>query len=183
MGSSSHKVVDGTIELDHPVADDAVICRLTPNCAGEVAEIEAESNAPPWTEALFTHEFQNRCSRMYGARVSGRIAGFLVCHVIQDEAHIMNFGLRRDERGRGYGRALIEYVLRDLHEDSVRWVTLEVRLGNFVARKLYDSLGFLEVGRRERYYRDNHEDAVVLKLNLQQFVNQFGADPDWSAAR
>ena len=183
MGSSSHKVVDGTIELDHPVADDAVICRLTPNCAGEVAEIEAESNAPPWTEALFTHEFQNRCSRMYGARVSGRIVGFLVCHVVHDEAHIMNFGLRRDERGRGYGRALIEYVLRDLHEDSVRWVTLEVRLGNFVARKLYDSLGFLEVGRRERYYRDNHEDAVVLKLNLQQFVNQFGADPDWSAAR
>lgn len=182
MGSSSHKVVNGTIELDRPVVEDAVICRLSVSCAAEVADIELESNAPPWTEQLFAHEFQNRCSRMYGARVAGRIAGFLVCHVIQDEAHIMNFGLRRDERGRGYGRALIEYVLRDLHDDSVHWVTLEVRVGNSVARKLYDSLGFLEVGRRERYYRDNQEDAVVLKLNLQQFINQFGSDAEWSSA-
>ncbi|MBN8548127.1 MAG: ribosomal protein S18-alanine N-acetyltransferase [Deltaproteobacteria bacterium] len=169
-------MVNGTIELDRPVIESAVICRLSPSCVKDVAEIEAESNTPPWTEQLFSYEFNNRCSRVYGARVAGRIVGFLVCHVIEDEAHIMNFGLRRDERGRGYGRELIQYVLRDLHEDSVHWVTLEVRKGNAVARRLYDSLGFLEVGLRERYYRDNQEDALVLKLNLQQFINQFGSD-------
>jgi ribosomal-protein-alanine N-acetyltransferase len=166
------------IELDQPISDPAVLCRLSVASAADIAQIEAESNAPPWSEQLFANEFQNECSRLYGARVSGRLVGFLVCHRIHDEAHIMNFGVARAARGFGYGRLLIEYSLRDLYEVSTRWVTLEVRSGNAVARKLYDSLGFLEVGVRESYYRDNQEDAVVLKLNLQQFINEFGSEAD-----
>lgn len=168
------------IELLHPLQSGIVVCRLSEGSAAAIASIEVESNAPPWSEELFRREFQNACSRTYGARAGGELVGFLVCHVVHDEAHIMNFGLRRSERGQGYGRELLSAVLRDLFESTVHWVTLEVRRGNIVARGLYDSLGFLEVGMRERYYTDNQEDALVLKLNLQQFINQFGLDPDLS---
>lgn len=147
-----------------------VICRLVPALADEMAHIEAESNSPPWSRELFAQEFLHSHARVMGARLDGRLVGFLICHVVQDEGHIVNFGVAAAYRGKGVGRALIEEVLSDLYAEGVRWMTLEVRRSNQVARKLYESLGFLEVGTRERYYSDNFEDAVVLKLSLQQFA-------------
>lgn len=163
------------IELDNPVVSGVVLCRLSVASAADIAAIEAESNRPPWSEELFVKEFGNSHSFQFGARLEGRLIGFLIAHVVHDEAHIMNFGVRRDQRGCGHGRALLEYVLEEMFEQTVRWVTLEVRRGNSVARALYESGGFQEVGVRERYYTDNQEDAVVLKLNLQQFISQLRA--------
>ena len=170
-----------TIELDNPIIEEAVVCRLSVASTGDIAVIESQCNRPPWSQDQFRKEFDNQCSRVYGARVAGALVGFLVVHVVHDEAHIVNFGVDPQMRGRGYGKALLVYVLRDLFDAPVKWVTLEVRSGNKVARGLYEGCGFNEVGLRERYYSDNQEDGVVLKLNLQQFVNQFGADADSQA--
>lgn len=176
MASRPAESSSGIIELDQPIGDSLALCRLSPASAADIAAIELESNSPPWTEALFLREFQHDFSTTFGARTGGQLVGFLVCHTVHDESHIMNFGVRASARGRGVGRALISYVLRELYQASIRWVTLEVRRSNRRARNLYDSLGFLEVGLRERYYTDNHEDALVMRLSLQQFINQFGWD-------
>ncbi len=163
------------IELDNPIGEGGsalVLCRLSVASASDIAEIELESNRPPWSEELFAKEFENAASFQFGARLEGRLIGFLIAHIVHDEAHIMNFGVRLNQRGQGHGRALLGYALQELYERAVRWVTLEVRRGNSVARSLYESDGFQEVGVRERYYTDNQEDAVVLKLNLQQFITQ-----------
>ncbi|MBX7144117.1 MAG: ribosomal protein S18-alanine N-acetyltransferase [Oligoflexia bacterium] len=155
-----------------PDAPSPVFCRLVPALAGEMARIEAESNSPPWSEDLFKAEFSHVHARVMGARLEGKLVGFLICHVVQDEGHIVNFGVAVAYRGRKIGRALIEEVLLDLFREGVRWMTLEVRRSNQVARNLYESLGFMEVGTREHYYTDDGEDAVVLKLNLSQFASQ-----------
>lgn len=147
-----------------------VICRLSKQALSDLVEIEAESNTPPWSEELFKAEFQNRVGIVYGARVGGKLVGFLVAHFILDEFHILNFGVRKDFRGNGIGRALISQVLREMHSESARWATLEVRKSNLIARGLYESLGFSETGIRERYYPDDNEDGVVMSLNIQQFV-------------
>lgn len=142
-----------------------------PALAAEIAAIEAESNRPPWSEQLILQEFSHQHARVLGARLGGKLVGFLICHVVQDEAHIMNFGVAATARGQGVGRAILADLIRELHTEAVRWITLEVRRSNFVARKLYESTGFEEVGVRPKYYSDNQEDALVLKLNIGHFVH------------
>ncbi len=148
----------------------AVVCRLTKVAAPDLAVIELESNDPPWSERLFAQEFGNDFSHTFGVRREGILAGFLVVHIAADEGHIVNFGVRQASRGHGLGRVLLEAVLRDLHGRAVRWVTLEVRRSNLVAQKLYTSVGFSEVGVRQRYYSNDGEDALVFKLNIDEFV-------------
>ena len=151
-----------------------VICMLSRECAADLAEIERESNSPPWTQSLFSSEFENRYSTVYGVRVEGRLVAFLVSHVVLDEAHIVNFGVRAAFRGRGIGKTLLRHVLRELYEQSIIKVTLEVRRSNSVARAIYESLGFSEAAVRSQYYTDNQEDAVVMSLDIRHFVDSFG---------
>ncbi len=148
-----------------------VVCRLSASSAGEIAEIEAESNRPPWNQALFEREFKNEHTVIFGVRSTGRLVGFLVCHIVLDEAHIVNFGVRQASRGMGLGKALISEVLKDLSANAVRWVTLEVRRSNLAALGLYKALGFYEAGVRQKYYTDNGEDALLMRASLQGIYN------------
>jgi [ribosomal protein S18]-alanine N-acetyltransferase len=153
-----------------------VIVRLTSAASAELAAIELECNSPPWSQKLFADETLNAHSRMYGARVSGLIVGYLVARVVGDEAHIVNVGVRRVVRSRGIGRTLLMHVLRDFHAQAVMWVALEVRRSNAVAQQLYRSLGFVEMGERAAYYADNKEDALLMTLNVPQFIAQWGSE-------
>lgn len=129
-----------------------------------LVEIERESNSPPWSAPLFIDEFRSSYAKIYGIAAERKIVGFLVCHLIFEEAHIANFAVRKSERGKGYGRSLILAVLKTLKAPPLESVTLEVRRGNTAAISLYQSLGFQEVGVRPRYYVDPIEDALILTL-------------------
>jgi ribosomal-protein-alanine N-acetyltransferase len=148
----------------------AVVCLLTAECVPELYEIEIECNRPIWSPQLLANEFRNAHARVYGARLSGRIVGFLIVHVILDEAHILNFGIKSSFRGEGVGRVLLVEVIDRLIEEGVHVVTLEVRATNSVARSLYESIGFAEAGIRPHYYTDNGEDALILRLDAQHFL-------------
>ncbi|MCB0338306.1 MAG: ribosomal protein S18-alanine N-acetyltransferase [Bdellovibrionales bacterium] len=148
----------------------AVYCRLSGASLEDIVAIELESNTPPWNERLFKAEFSNNHSYVFGARLRGRLVGFLVIHLVAEEGHIVNFGVRKDFRGKGIGRELLSFALHDLYSRGARWVTLEVRRSNVRAYKLYSSLGFSDIAVRERYYSDNQEDALVMAANLRQFV-------------
>ena len=136
------------------------------SCAETLAAIDRHSNSPPWTADHFAAEFNYEHSRVFGARLGGEVVGFIVTHITLDEAHIVNFAIRKSSRGFGVGRALLQQVLEQLFEDGIYRVTLEVRRSNRTAQNLYHSLAFSEVGVRERYYSDNGEDGIVLALNL-----------------
>ncbi len=154
-----------------------VICGLSKASLSDIMKIESLSDRPIWNERLFNEEFANPYSHFFGARISGALCGFLLCHCINDEAHILKFGVLPEYRAKGIGRSLISYVMRDLHANTAKWVTLEVRRGNEVARRLYESLGFSEVGIREGYYSDNNEDALILSLSISHFVDIYGEHP------
>lgn len=155
-----------------------VICELSKGSLKDVLNIEILSDRPAWNERLFLEEFNNNCSHFYGARVSGNLCGFLLCHCVNDEAHILKFGVLPDFRNKGIGRTLITYVIREFHAIAVNWATLEVRKSNIVARKLYESVGFSEAGIRQGYYSDNKEDAIILNLNVAHFIDSFGEHPE-----
>ncbi len=147
-----------------------VVCRLTHEAAETLALIDKECNRPPWSAELFRQEFYSSTSLIFGVRSEGKLVGFLVAHLVVDEAHIVTFGIKSSYRRLGLARALIGHVISDLHLRGVRWVTLEVRESNEAARSLYESLGFYDVGTRQRYYSDDQEDAIVLSLNVVKFV-------------
>lgn len=152
----------------------AIICKLSKVAALELEQIDFDCNRPPWSARLFESEFDHAHSRVYGARLAGDLVGFLVVHAIAGEAHIITFGVRNASRNQGVGRALVTQVLRDLYAEGVESVTLEVRRSNQIAQMLYASLGFVERGTRAKYYTDNQEDAIVLRLQLIDFISQNG---------
>lgn len=149
-----------------------VICRLSASASEQVARIESVCNRPPWPQELFESEFNHSYSYTHGARVGGELVGFLVCHFVLDEVHILNFGIAPKFRRKGIGRMLIRSVLMEFHERSARWATLEVRVSNQEAKGLYNQLGFQQIGTRAGYYTDDGEDALVLQLNLDSLVSK-----------
>lgn len=170
------------LELELEVKDNEritpVICTLSKASLADILNIESQSDAPAWSERLFLQEFDNSHAHFFGARLGGQLIGFLLLHCISDEAHILKFGILPQFRGKGIGRVLISHVLRDLHANTAKWVTLEVRKTNEIAKKLYGSLGFSEVGIREHYYSDNGEDALVMSLNISHFIEEHGDHPE-----
>lgn len=152
------------IVLSSPI--NPVVTRLESNASNELAQIDRECNTPPWSESMFLEEFNNQNSAIYGAKLEYDLVGFLVTNQVLDEAHILNVGVRRAFRGLGISRAILETVLAILRSKQLKAATLEVRRGNHVARALYRSFGFEEVGVRQRYYVDNHEDAIIKTLRF-----------------
>lgn len=149
-----------------------VICQVSRVVAPRLAEIELECNRPPWVASLFDSEFDQAHAHILAARMGGIVVGFLLSHHVLDEGHIVNFGVASTARGKGVGRALLSQTLEDLGLRGVHWVTLEVRKSNRIARVLYESCGFSEVGVRTHYYTDDGEDAVVMSANVQDFMTK-----------
>jgi len=126
-----------------------------------VLEIERVSNSAPWSEVSFRREIENPQARYFVAR-EGEILGFAGYWTLIDEAHITTIAVKPEARGKGTGRALMLTIIEDAAARGMTCATLEVRIGNVAAIRLYESLGFLNSGVRKNYYPDNREDAVIM---------------------
>jgi ribosomal-protein-alanine N-acetyltransferase len=97
-----------------------------------------------------------------GAEPEELVVGFVGVWLLADEAHIVTVAVRDDHRGRGVGERLLIAAIDAAVRERQEVVTLECRVSNAVAIRLYEKYGFQRVGLRPRYYSDNHEDAYVL---------------------
>lgn len=133
----------------------------------EVALVEQQSYAFPWSENIFRD-----CLRVgYTCRaldLSGQIIGYGVMSLGAGEAHVLNVCVRNEFRNRGFGRKLMEHLLERAAAAGVTEAFLEVRPSNLSAIRLYQHLGFEQIGVRRGYYQalEGREDAIVLKLAL-----------------
>ncbi len=116
-------------------------------------------------EARAAHSFFQRL-RHLGQRPPRPIVGYIGYWLIEDEVHISTIAVHPDWRGQGVGDQLLRAALTHAAEAEARMVTLEVRASNTVAQNLYRKYSFEVVGRRKRYYRDNHEDALIMTVEL-----------------
>jgi ribosomal-protein-alanine N-acetyltransferase len=82
--------------------------------------------------------------------------------LIVDEAHVTNVAIHPDFRGQGLGEQLMHELGRVAAYMGMRAMTLEVRVSNVRAIRLYTKMGFEEAGVRKGYYSDNGEDALVM---------------------
>ena len=133
----------------------------------EVAAIEQQSYTFPWSENIFRD-----CLRVgYTCRaldLAGQIIGYGVMSLGAGEAHILNVCVREQFRSVGFGRRLLEHLLERAAAAGVAEAFLEVRPSNLSAIRLYQHLGFEQIGIRRGYYQapDGREDAIVLKREL-----------------
>jgi ribosomal-protein-alanine N-acetyltransferase len=121
----------------------------------------------PWS--LNSYEFElerNPASEQWVIEqvFSKQVVAYSVCWILGDELHIANLAVAAEFRRQGLGRRLLEHMLHRAAADGLHSATLEVRAGNQAAQSLYTSFGFHEVARRKGYYRDNHEDALLMQL-------------------
>jgi ribosomal-protein-alanine N-acetyltransferase len=133
---------------------------------GRLVEIDANWNPKSWSVQLFERELSNQSSRVRGLFHDDLLVGYLIAHVVCDEAHIVSLGLAPEWRGKGGGRVLLGDFLRMARLEGVVAVSLDVRASNEGAQKLYASLGFTVAGVRKRYYSDNGEDALTMRVEL-----------------
>ena len=93
------------------------------------------------------------------------IVGFVGVWLLIDEAHIVTLAVRDDYRRRGVGELLLITIIETARLAGQEVVTLECRVSNAAALRLYEKYGFQRVGIRGRYYSDDHEDAYALSVS------------------
>lgn len=151
-----------------------VIDPMTEHDLLEVVEIEESCELSLWGWDAYRAELDRPESVMLVARRAavsalerGRLCGFIAARVQAGELHVNNIGVRTGERQRGVGRTLLGRALRIGARYGASAAILEVRAGNDAAQALYQSQGFVVVGRRRGYYREPREDALVMSRPLE----------------
>lgn len=125
--------------------------------------IEKASFTSPWPEHAYRSELEtNRLAHYLVARAGGRVVAYGGIWLMVDEAHITTFAVHPGWRRRRIGELLLLAFLDLAVDRGAHEATLEVRLSNLPARRLYEKYGFRPVGLRPRYYSDDNEDALIM---------------------
>jgi [ribosomal protein S18]-alanine N-acetyltransferase len=128
-----------------------------------VHAIEIASFNIPWPPHAYRNELEsNKLAHYLVARAGDTVAGYGGMWLMVDEAHITTFAVHPAWRRQRIGERLLLAFLDLAIDRGAREATLEVRLSNLAARKLYEKYGFRPVGLRPRYYSDDHEDALIM---------------------
>ena len=134
-----------------------------------VLEIERESNPFPWTERNFTDCLEKGYYSL-ALEENERLVGFAIMAISSEESHLLNIGVNKDFRRSGYGERILKKMIIAAEVMGSKKIILEVRVSNKIAYRLYEKLGFLEIGSRKKYYRlpEGREDAYVMSKTLKK---------------
>ena len=158
----------------------------------QIADIERESFPSMWPQTAYRRELANKIARYtvitepradlsQAAENTGGIwstirrlvggeapatdeyvLGVIGLWLMVGEAHIVTVAVREAYRRSGIGERLLIASTELALQFDQEVLTLEVRASNVAAQRLYEKYGFATVGRRVRYYTDDHEDAVIM---------------------
>ncbi|MEE1036003.1 MAG: ribosomal protein S18-alanine N-acetyltransferase [Oscillospiraceae bacterium] len=129
----------------------------------QVAELEKLCFSDPWSEKSVASELENKLAYWLVAVEDDRVAGYVGSQTVCGETDMMNIAVHPDFRRRGIAESLVNALVEDLQKQESHSLTLEVRASNEAAQKLYEKLGFMQVGLRKNYYRNPKEDAYILR--------------------
>ena len=143
----------------------AVALRIRPLDLSDLTAIELiEQRAypTPWSRSMFASELAKPTSICLGAFEGSDLVGYVINSRYVDAWHVMNVAVHPTQQRRGVATALLERLFEVTRGDERRGYTLEVRVSNEDAIRLYERLGFEPRGIRRGYYTDNREDALIM---------------------
>ena len=139
-----------------------------PADAAALVGIERRAFSDPWSEASFREALTSPWTFGLVAETGRGTAGYLIGREIGGTGEVLNLAVAPELRRRGIGGALLDAGLAAFRRRRVDEVFLEVRESNVSAQALYLGHGFRPVGQRAAYYRNPREDALVLRLAMEQ---------------
>lgn len=136
---------------------------MTAELVDQVAEIERMNFSRPWTREMLLEELDNMlASYICALGENGVVLGYAGLTVVAGEGYINNIAVRQEYRKQGVASALLDVFTRFAQAQGLEFLTLELRVSNEAAKRLYLKHGFAQVGRRKDYYDDPKEDAILM---------------------
>lgn len=149
-----------------PVEREPIEAHLTPmrrRHLRTVIRIETEVYPRPWTMNLFISELAMRSSRSYYvAKVGPTVVGYSGLMLVGEDAHVTTIAVDPRWHRNQIGTRLLLNIARDAGARGARHLTLEVRVSNEPAQRMYRTFGFRPAGIRKGYYVETNEDALVM---------------------
>ena len=133
----------------------------------QVERLEQRCFSVPWTEAQLRAQLPDDRHVFLVAERGDEVLGYVGLMHVLDEGYISNVAVSPDCRRQGIGAALIAELTRRAGRLELAFLTLEARASNAPAIRLYEKMGFRQVGRRKRYDQRPEEDAVLMTLFLR----------------
>lgn len=127
----------------------------------QVIAIERRAFPTPWSLAMFVLELSKPTGICLAAVEDGQVVGYVVCSRYDTVWHVMNIAVDDRLRRQGIARRLLETLFAEADAPGEQY-TLEVRVSNDAAIKMYEGFGFRSAGVRRGYYHDNREDALIM---------------------
>jgi len=144
-------------------SEDIIVRQATTADLDALEELEQKCFATPWSRQSLEEDMTgNSLSTYLVAEIDGRVIGYIGLWRIVDEGHINNVSVLPEYRRRRAASALIEYMFDYGTTIGIKNYTLEVRVSNEAAIRLYAGYGFKPAGIRRGYYTDNGEDAMIM---------------------
>lgn len=140
------------------------ITPMTKEDVEEVYEIECSIFSRPWSKAGFLNALLDEKNYYLVVKEGEGIIAYCGLTGIVDEGYITNVAVKSEYQGRGIGKEMLISLLNIGREKGLKAFTLEVRTSNKKAIKLYQGLGFLDVGVRKNFYEAPQEDALIMWL-------------------
>lgn len=157
-------------EIDIAI-DELMTVKIAPMTQDDVASIallEKECFSEPWSENGIRSELNNPSARFFTAKILGETAGYAGMHTVLDECYIANVAVRSDFRRRGIADALLERAEETAKNEGCAFISLEVRVSNIPAIRLYEKNGYVSQGERKNFYRDPVENALIMTKFLSE---------------
>lgn len=139
------------------------ILPMTQQHIDQVLKIEESCFTIPWSRQAFEREMNENKFAIYRIAVlDGEIVGYAGMWHVVTEGHITNVAVLEQYRRKGIAEALMKEMIAVAEQKEMIGMTLEVRISNIAAQKLYIKFGFRPEGFRKHYYEDTKEDAIIM---------------------
>ena len=146
--------------------------RITSVEIASVLSIEEQNSDYPWSQLQFTTSIENSNNLCYCISFNGKAVAYLIAMLAKDTADILNIGIDPDLQRRGYGKGLLNHLIKELRKRNIGEIFLEVRSGNKSAIQFYKKQGFKEISVRKNYYMKNsknqsqREDGIIMGMKI-----------------
>ncbi len=150
------------------IQNTVVIREMTESDITEIADLEKECFSEPWSENSLRDELTNETARFYVLRDNENLLGYIGANNICNEVYITNVAVSGNCRGKGYGKTLVNHLIKQSETERAFFITLEVRKSNENAIRLYEKCGFKLIGERKNFYSKPQEDALIYTYYIEE---------------
>jgi ribosomal-protein-alanine acetyltransferase len=143
---------------------------LSPTDLDELTAIERRCFSSPWSHGQLAASIQHHLHLGLQTNTSAPLTGYAFLMPVLEEFHLLNLAIDLPWQGQGWGRRLLDQVLKTARQHGAQSILLEVRAGHTIAQHLYQNAQFTLIGIRRGYYATDHptrrEDALVMRRQL-----------------